>query len=239
MGILRKLEKDTHLVYLTPCDKQSQTSLIAWAQIKGADAYYKDFNDLEQMFPLRRHKNTLEDLVEKTQNDGWKEGKGYVPKENIKRYWQTEIKAHKKHYGYNPFYGTQMEDVIGLAKTSLLQTPIIKMIDILSKVYSFDPSWAKKQIAFRPNYPHPDDYAKYTNYFYFITMCSIFGGFRLDKAYLRDWEYVHYLPFCQVMSADKRFFKRLKQAMKNIGTDQILGIAIPDRIRIWGEDNII
>ena len=238
ISLLRQPEEDEHLVYFTPCDKQSLLSMISWAKIEAADEYYKDFSDFAQMFVGRKHTIRLEGLVENTQNYGWRHGKRYIPKDNIEKYWQAEIKAFKSEYGFNPFYGNHLKDVIGLAKISLEKTPMINIIENLSKVYRFDPSWPKKQIDSRPNYPHPDDYAKYSNYFYFILMCSVFGGFQMEKTYLRDWEYVYYLPFCQVMSADKRFFKNLRLAMRSVETDRILGIAIPDRIRIWKEDDI-
>ena len=121
---------------------------------------------------------------------------------------------------------------------NLEQIPIIEIIEGLSKVYEFDPSWGKKQIEVRPNWPYPDDYAKYSYYFYFIIMCFVFCGFMMEKKHLRDWAYMYYLPFCYVTSADKKFFKNLRKAMKIVGTDKNLGINISDRILIWGEDDI-
>ena len=57
----------------------------------------------------------------------------------------------------------------------------------------------------------------------------------MEKHYLRDWQYLFYLPFCHFITSDERFFKNLKEAMKIIQTDDNVGINISDRIHIWGE----
>ena len=237
VSTFRKVEEDSNLVYFLPYDKKERMDLINWAKGSAADEYYKYFNNLDQRFQVK-HTVELEDVVERTVIYGFRHGERYIPKDQVRNDVKELIKAHRKKHGYNPFYGKQLEDVIGLVKKTLQETSIIEIINNLSTAYSFDASWPKKQIAIRPNYPYPDDYAKYCYYFYFINMCSAYCGFMKEKTYLRDWEYLYYLPFCPVISADKRFFKNLKKAMKNIGTDKNLGMNISDRIHIWGEDNI-
>ena len=163
-----------------------------------------------------------------------------VPKDKIEGYVENCAKAFREKYGFNPLYGDQLVDVIGFAKIILERndpkTSIIEIIENLSKVFEFDPSWGKKQIKMRPNYPHPDDFAKYSYYFYFITMCYVLCGLMMEKQHLRDWQYLFYLPFCRFITSDKKFFEKLREAMKSIKTDDIVGINISDRIHIWDEN---
>ena len=238
ISMLRKPKEDSNLVYFTPYDKTERIELINWAKNRSAAEYYEYFEDFEQMF-TGKYPRRLKDVVEEIRLYGFREGHKYIPKDEIEKRTKAWHKTYRKKYGFNPSYGNQLEDVIGLVKISLEKTSIIEIIESLAAVYGFDPSWAKKQIEVRPNWPYPDDYAKYSYYFYFITMCYGFCGFMMEKEYLRDWQYMYYLPFCHIISADKRFFKNLKKAMKIVGTDRNLGINISDRIHIWGEDNIL
>ena len=236
-SMFRKPEEDSNLVYFRSYDKKERMELINWAKNRSAEEYYEYFEEFREMFP-GGNPRSLEDEVEEIRLYGIKEGKKYIPKDEIQKRTKAWHKAFRKKHGFNPSYGNQLEDVIGLVKMSLEKTSMIEIIESLSAVYEFDPSWAKKQIEIRPNWPYPDDYAKYSYYFYFITMCYGFCGFMMEKEYLRDWQYMYYLPFCHLISADKRFFKNLRKAMKIVGTDRNLGINISDRILIWGEDNI-
>ena len=237
VSLFRTPEEDSNLVYLIPYDKKARMDLLHWAENKPAEDYYNTFNHIEQRFQIKCVRRP-QDIVESVCLYGLRRGERYIQRDNIEIHVARWVKAFKKRYGFNPFYGNDLKDVMGLVKMVLGNTSILKVIDDLSKTYQFDPSWPKKQIASRPYYPHPDDYAKYTYYFYFISMCITFCGYTMPKSYLRDWEYAYYLPFCPIISADKRFFKNLKQAMKSIGTDTRVGITISDRIHIWGEDNI-
>ena len=238
VSMLRELEEDSNLVYFIPYTKAERTELINWAKNGSADDYYNYFEDFAQMFNGETPA-TLKDVVEDIHLRGFIGGHKLVPKDQIKEYIKKYSKVLKKEYGFNPLYGNQLNDVIGVARMILERTPIIEIIENLSKVFEFDPSWPKRQIEMRPNWPHPDDFAKYSYYFYVITMCSVFCGFMMEKKYLRDWQYIYHLPFCSFITSDKRFFKNLREAMKIIGTDRNLGINISDRIHIWGEDNII
>ena len=237
VSMFRKPEEDSNLVYFRPYDKKDRMELINWAKNRSAEEYYEYFEEFREMFPVENPRN-LENVVKEICLYGVREGKKYIPKGEIQKRAREWHKAYRKKYGFNPSYGNQLEDVIGLTKMSLEKTSIIEIIESLSAVYEFDPLWPKKRIWIRPNWPHPDDYAKYSYYFYFITLCSGFCGFMMEKKYLRDWQYIYYLPFCNVISADKKFFKNLRKAMKTIGTDENLGINISDRIHIWGEDDI-
>ena len=237
VSMLREPEEDSNLVYFIPYAKDERMELINWAKNKSAEQYYEYFEEFEQMFPVENPRK-LEDVVEEIRLHGVTEGKKYIPKDEIEKRTREWHKAYRKKYGFNPSYGNQLEDVIGLVKMSLEKTSILKIIENLSAAYGFDPLWGKKQIEVRPNWPYPDDYAKYSYYFYFVTMCFGFCSFMMEKSYLRDWQYMYYLPFCSIISADKRFFKNLRKAMKIVGTDENLGINISDRIHIWGEGNI-
>ena len=238
VSILRTPTEDSNLVYFIPYDKEERMDLINWAKNGSAEEYYEYFEEFEEMFEKRYVRRSAADVVEEIRLQGIREGYRYLPKDEIEKRTKGLHKAYRKKYGFNPSYGNELQDVIGLVKISLGQTSIIEIIESLSAVYGFDPLWAKKQIELRPSYPHPDDYAKYSYYFYFVTMCSGFCGLMMGKKYLRDWQYMFYLPFCSVFSADKKFFKNLRDAMKIIGTDENLGINISDRIHIWGEDNM-
>lgn len=238
VSILRTLTEDSNLVYFIPYDKEERTDLINWAKNGSAEEYYGYFEEFEEMFDKRHIRRSAADVVEEIRLQGIRKGYGYLPKDEIEKRTTKLHKTYRKKHGFNPSYGNQLQDVIGLVKMSLEQTSIIEIIENLSAVYEFNPSWAKKQIELRPNYPHPDDYGKYSYYFHFITMCLGFCSLLMGKKYLRDWQYMFYLPFCSVISADKKFFKNLRDAMKIIETDKNLGINISDRIHIWGEDNV-
>lgn len=237
VSMLRKPKEDSNLVHFIPYGKEERMELINWAKNGSAEQYYDYFEEFSKMFPAGNSRS-LEDVAEEIRLYGVKRGKKYIPKNEIQKRTKVWHKAYRKKHGFNPSYGNQLEDVIGLVKMSLEQTSIIEIIESLSAVYEFDPLWPKKRIWIRPNWPHPDDYAKYSYYFYFITMCYGFCGFMMEKRYLRDWQYMYYLPFCNFISADKRFFKNIRKAMKIVGTDRNLGINISDRILIWGEDAI-
>ena len=234
ISMLRKPEEDSNLAYFIPYDEEERMDLIAWAKNSSAEEYYRYYDDFDQMFEGRHPIRLKKDIVEEIRSHGRRRGHRDVPEVEIERH----IREWCRSRGFNPFYGNQLRDVIGMAKMILERTSIIKIIEDLSKVYGFDPSWAETRIEMRPNWPDPDDYAKYSYYFYFITMCSMFCGLMMEKKYLRDWQYVYHLPFCRFITSDKRFFKNLREAMKIIGTDRNLGINISDRIKIWGENNI-
>lgn len=238
VSIVRELEEDPNLVYFIPYDKEERMDLINWAKNGSAEEYYGYFEEFEGMFAKRQVRRSKADVVQEIRLHGIRKGYGYLPKDDIEKRTRVLHKAYRKKHGFNPSYGDQLQDVIGLVKTSLEQTSIIESIENLSAAYGFDPSWAIKRIEMRPNYPHPDDYAKYSYYFYFLTMCYGFCGFMMGKKYLRDWQYLFYLPFCRVFSADKKFFKNLREAMEIIGTDENLGINISQRIHIWGEEKM-
>ena len=68
-------------------------------------------------------------------------------------------------YGFNPLYGNQLVDVLGTAKMILGKTSIMEIVENLSKVFEFDPSWAARRLKMRPDWPDPDDFAKYSYYF--------------------------------------------------------------------------
>ena len=234
VSMFRKPEEDFNLVYFIPCDEEARIDLIDWAKNGSAEEYYRYYDDFDQMFDMHSRK-LKKDIVEEIRSHGRGRGHRDVPEVEIEKH----IKEWCKKHGFNPLYGNQLSDVIGMVKMILEGISIMKIIKDLSKVYGFDPSWAERLIDMRPNWPAPDDHAKYSYYFYFITMCSVFCGFMMEKKYLRDWQYIYHLPFCSFITSDKRFFKNLREAMKIIGTDRNLGINISDRIHIWGEDNII
>ena len=178
--------------------------------------YYRHFDNIEQHFKQNKLTLRIGNIVERTIDYGFLHGHRYIPKNQIEVEVVNWIKRFKKTHGYNPFYGKNLKDILGLAKMSLLKTSIIDIIRDLAIAFRFNTSWPLKRIALRPKYPHPDDYAKYTYYFYFISMCMTYCGFLMEKAYTRDWEYLYYLPFCPIISGDKRFFKNLKIAMKEM-----------------------
>lgn len=233
VSMFRKPEEDFNLVFLIPYGEEERMDLIDWAKNRSADEYYKYYDDFDQMFDMHPRK-LKKDIVEEIRSYGRRRGYREVSKVEIEKH----IKQWSKRFGFNPFYGNQLRDVIGMAKMILERTSIMTIIEDLSKVYGFEPSGPEKWIKIRPNWPEPDDFAKYSYYFYFITMCSVFCGLMMEKKYLRDWQYIYHLPFCRFITSDKRFFKNLRAAMKIIGTDRNLGINISDRIHIWGEDNI-
>ena len=233
VSIFRRPQEDFNLVYFIPYDREARMDLMDWAKNSSAEEYYRYYDDFDQMFNMhpRKLKN---DIVEEIRLRGCRRGYGDAPKVEIEKH----IKEWCKRHGFNSFYGNQLRDVIGMAKMILERISIMDVIGDLSKIYRFESSWAKKRIDMRPNWPDPDDHAKYSYYFYFTTLCSAFCGFMMEKKYLRDWQYIYHLPFCRFITSDKKFFKNLRKAMKAIGTDRCLGINISDRIRIWGEDDI-
>ena len=238
VSLLRQPEDDTYLVYFRPYDVNERMDLLTWARNGAAQNYYRHFDNIEQHFKQNKLTLRIGNIVERTIDYGFLHGHRYIPKNQIEVEVVNWIKRFKKTHGYNPFYGKNLKDILGLAKMSLLKTSIIDIIRDLAIAFRFNTSWPLKRIALRPKYPHPDDYAKYTYYFYFISMCMTYCGFLMEKAYTRDWEYLYYLPFCPIISGDKRFFKNLKIAMKEMETDWNLGITISDRIHIWKEDDI-
>ena len=238
VSLLRQPKDDAHLVYFRPYDVNERIDLLTWAKNGAAQNYYRYFNNIEQRFKQSKHILKLGNIVDRTIDYGFMHGQRYIPKDQIEVGVAKWIKQFKQTHGYNPFYGNSLKDVLGLVKSTLLKISIIDIFRDLAVAYQLNMSWPLKQIALRPNYPHPDDYAKYTYYFYFINMCMTYCGFTMEKSHTRDWEYLFYLPFCPIISGDKRFFKNLKLAMKDIGTDWNVGITISDRIQIWGEDNI-
>ena len=238
VSFFREAEEEKHLVYFRPYDKKERHVLLTWAKKGAAEDYYQYFDNIAQRFKNSSHLLRLEDVIEKTINYGFRHGKGYKPKATVETFVKSYIKSIKKKLHHNPLYGNAFKDVLGRVKITLQETSIRNIIMDLSKAFEFDPSFPLKQIELRPYYPHPDDYAKYTYYFYFISMCMVYSGFTMQTTYLRDWEYLYYLPFCHIISADKRFFKNIRQAMKDMKTDRTVGINISDRILIWGEDSI-
>ena len=234
ISMLRIPEEDSNLVYFIPYDEEGRMDLIEWARNGSSEEYYREYDDFDQMFEDRHLIGLRENIVEDIRSYVRRRARREVPEVEIQRH----IRAWSRKLGFNPLYGNQLRDVIGMAKMILERTPIMTIIKDLSRVYRFNPSWAETRMEMRPNWPAPDDYAKYSYYFYFISMCSVLSGFMMEKKYLRDWQYLYHLPFCSFITSDKKFFKNLREAMKVIGTDINLGINISDRIRIWGEDNI-
>ena len=234
VSIVRGLEEDPNPVYFIPYDKDARIDLINWAKRGSADEFYKYYEDFAKMFKGKTPQ-TKNGVVEGIHLRGVMGGYKPVPKDKIEEYVENCAKAYREKYGFNPLYGDQLVDVVGYAKMLLKRTSIIEIINDLSEVFEFDPSWAIKRIEMRPNHPHPDDFAKYSYYFYFITMCYTLCGFIMNKQHLRDWQYLFYLPFCHFFTSDKRFFSKLREAMKVIKTDDNVGINISDRIHIWGE----
>ena len=228
VSMLRKPEEDSNLVYFIPYDEEERMDLIDWARNGSAEEYYKWYNDFDQMFE-GRHRRLREDIVEEIRSRGRRRGHREVSEVEIVRH----IREWCRNLGFNPLYGNQLCDVIGMAKMILEMTPITKIIRDLSKIFRFDPSWAETRIEMRPNWPAPDDYAKYSYYFYFVTMCSVFCGLMMEKKYLRDWQYVCHLPFCSFITSDKRFFKNLREAMRSMGTDRKLGTGLTQIEQIW------
>ena len=235
VSTLRRSEEDSNLVYFIPYDKNERMELINWAKKGSADDYYKYFDDFDQMFE-KDYPKTLKDVVEDIHLHGVRGGHKLASKDKIEKHVIKHSKTLRKKYGFNPLYGNQLVDVLGTAKMILEKTSIMEIVENLSKVFEFDPSWAARRLKMRPNWPDPDDFGKYSYYFYYITMCYVFCGFIMEKHYLRDWQYLFYLPFCHFITSDKRFFKNLKEAMKIIQTDDNVGINISDRIHIWGEN---
>ena len=59
--------------------------------------------------------------------------------------------------------------------------------------------------------PIETNFLRYTRYYYFLGLCLItfraFDGEHRDDSYVRDWEYLYYLPFCDLFVRNDNFLE--------------------------------
>ena len=61
------------------------------------------------------------------------------------------------------------------------------------------------------NRPIETNFLRYSRYYYFLGFCLIafraFDGEHRDDSYVRDWEYLYYLPFCDLFVSNDNFLE--------------------------------
>lgn len=72
-------------------------------------------------------------------------------------------------------------------------------------------AWALNRLSLYNNRPIETNFLRYTRYFYFLGLCLVtfraFEGEHLDDSYVRDWEYLYFLPFCDLFVSNDTFFE--------------------------------
>ena len=63
--------------------------------------------------------------------------------------------------------------------------------------------------------PIETNFLRYSRYYYFLNLCLVtfraFDGEHRDDSYIRDWEYLYYLPFCDLFVSNDTFFENFIQ----------------------------
>ena len=71
--------------------------------------------------------------------------------------------------------------------------------------------WALKRLSLYNGNPIETNFLRYSRYYYFLGYClatyrSLEGEYR-DDSYVRDWEYLYYLPFCDLFVSNDNFLE--------------------------------
>ena len=72
-------------------------------------------------------------------------------------------------------------------------------------------TWALNRLSLYNNSPIETDFLRYSRYYYFLRLCLVtfraFDGEHRDDSYVRDWEYLYYLPFCDLFVSNDNFLE--------------------------------
>ena len=73
-------------------------------------------------------------------------------------------------------------------------------------------NWALDRLSLYNDRPIETIFLKYSRYYFFLDVCratyKAFKGEYLNDSYVRDWEYLYFLPFCDLFVSNDNFFEQ-------------------------------
>ena len=71
--------------------------------------------------------------------------------------------------------------------------------------------WTLDRLSLYNDRPIETNFLRYSRYYYFLRLCLItyraFEGEHRDDSYVPDWEYLYYLPFCDLFVSNDNFLE--------------------------------
>ena len=127
------------------------------------------------------------------------------------------FRGGEQQLGYR-LHSSKIDDICKFAESQIpAPERLIKIIYYLTKpdgtriLNGEELTWALKRLSLYNNSPIETGFLRYSRYFYFLWLCLItfraFDGEHRDNSYIRDWEYLYFLPFCDLFVSSDNFFE--------------------------------
>ena len=195
------ISSDDYLVTLRCINKKFRKSILSEIS-KYSDDFY-DASDLHSKFYDKLYGGFREHVINMLGGDK-------IVARNL-------LKEGEKELGYR-LMSSKINDICKFAESHIPQPQeLIRFFNSPIKadgtgiINGEEMVWALKRLSLYNNRPIDTHFLWYSRYYYFLGLClqtfRAFEGEHRDDSYVQDWEYLYFLPFCDLFVSGDNFFE--------------------------------